>query len=124
MGPAENGKTLSKIYQASKIVIGNNITTTTAARAWETMLSGGFYMSNYVPEEEDISDIRKIVEIGKDMIMFYGKEDLIEKIKYYLEHEDERQIMIERGRKVALEKMTFDILMKRTLSEVAKRLEE
>lgn len=124
MGPAENGKTLSKIYQASKIVIGNNITTTTAARAWETMLSGGFYMSNYVPEEEDISDIRKIVEIGKDMIMFYGKEDLIEKIKYYLEHEDERQIMIERGRKVALEKMTFDILMKRTLSEVARRLEE
>ena len=81
-------------------------------------------MSNYVPEEEDISDIRKIVEIGKDMIMFYGKEDLIEKIKYYLEHEDERQIMIERGRKVALEKMTFDILMKRTLSEVARRLEE
>lgn len=124
MGPAENGESLSKIYQASKIVIGNNITTTTAARAWETMLSGGFYMSNYVPEEEDISDIRKIVEIGKDMIMFYGKEDLIEKIKYYLEHEDERQIMIERGRKVALEKMTFDILMKRTLSEVARRLEE
>lgn len=124
MGPAENGETLSKIYQASKIVIGNNITTTNAARAWETMLSGGFYLSNYIPEEEDFSDIRKIVEIGKDVIMFYGKEDLIEKTKYYLEHEDERQIMIERGRKVALEKMTFDILMKRTLSEVARRLEE
>lgn len=124
MGPAENGEMLSKIYQASKIVVGNNIMTTAAARAWETMLSGGFYLSNYIPEEEDVADIRKIVEIGKDVIMFYGKDDLLDKIRFYLEHGEERQIMIERGRKAALEKMTFDILMKRTLSEIAKRLEE
>lgn len=124
MGPAENGEILSKIYQASKIVIGNNIASTGAARAWETMLSGGFYMSNYIPEEEDVSDIRRIVEIGKDVVMFYGKNDLLEKIKYYLEHEEERQFMIERGRNVALEYMTFDKLMERTLYEVAIRLEE
>ena len=124
MGPAENGETLSKIYQASKIVIGNNVMTTAAARAWETMLSGGFYLSNYIPEEEDVTDIRKIVTIGEDVIMFYSREDLIEKLHYYLEHENERQEMIKRGRKAALEKMTFDILMKRTVEEVAKRLED
>ncbi len=124
MGPAQNGEMLSKIYQASKIVIGNNIMTTAAARVWETMLSGGFYLSNYIPETEDVTDIRKIVEIGKDVIMFYGKDDLLDKVRYYLDHEEERQVMIERGRKVALEKMTFDKLMQRTLTEVAKRLEE
>lgn len=124
MGPAENGEVLSKVYQASKIVIGNNIMSTAAARAWETMLSGGFYLSNYIPETEDVVDIRKIVEIDKDLIMFYGKDDLLDKIHYYLEHEEERQLMIERGREVALEKMTFDILMKRTLSEVTMRLDE
>lgn len=124
MGVAENGETLSKIYQASKIVIGNNIMTTTAARVWETMLSGGFYLGNYIPEEEDVSDIRKILEVGKDMIMFHGKEDLIEKIDYYLKNEKERKIMAERGKKFALEKMTYDILMKRTLSEIAKYLED
>ena len=91
-------------------------------RAWETMLSGGFYLSNYIPEEDDITDIRKIIEVGKDVIMFYDKEDLIEKIHYYLEHEDERSEMIQRGRKAALENMTFDILMERTLSEIAKRV--
>lgn len=124
MGPAENGETLSKIYQASKIVLGNNVMTTSAARAWETMLSGGFYMSNYIPEEEDVTDIRRIIEVGKDVIMFYDKEDLLQKIEYYLDHEEERQLMIERGREAALERMTFDITMKRTLDEVAKRLEE
>lgn len=124
MGPAQNGETLSKIYQASKIVIGNNIMTTAAARAWETMLSGGFYMSNYIPEENDDVDIRKILEVDKDVIMFYNREDLIQKLHYYLEHEEERQKMIERGRKAALEKMTYDILMKRVLKEIGERLEE
>lgn len=123
MGPAQNGETLSKIYQASKIVVGNNVQTTSAARAWETMLSGGFYMSNYIPPESDVTDIRKIIEADKDVVMFYNREDLIQKIHYYLEHEEARQEMIERGRKVALEKMTFDKLMERTLSEVARRLE-
>lgn len=118
MGSAENGETLSKIYQAAKIVIGNNVMTTAAARAWETMLSGGFYLSNYIPPEEDITDIRKIVEVGQDVIMFYGKDDLIKKIHYYLEYEEERQIMIERGRKAALENMTYDILMERMLQKV------
>lgn len=124
MGPAENGETLSKIYQASKIVIGNNIMTTSAARAWETMLSGGFYMSNYIPEEEDVTDIRKIIEVDKDVVMFFNREDLIEKLHYYLEHEEERKEMIRRGQKAALENMTFDILMKKVIEEVAERLEE
>lgn len=124
MGPAENGEILSKIYQASKIVIGNNIHTTGAARVWETMLSGGFYLSNYIPEEDDAVDIRKIIEVDKDVVMFYDRDDLIKKLHYYLEHEEERQEMIKRGREAALAKMTYDSLMKRVLKEVAERLEE
>ncbi len=124
MGPAENGETLSKIYQASKVVLGNNVLTTSAARAWESMLSGAFYMSNYIPESEDVTDIRRIIEVGQDVIMFYNKQDLIEKLHYYLNHEDERQKMIERGREAALKHMTYDALMQRTLKEVAERLEE
>lgn len=124
MGPAQNGETLSKIYQASKIVIGNNVLTTSAARAWETMLSGGFYISNYIPPQADITDLREIVKVGHDVEMFYNREDLIQKLHYYLEHEEERQKMIARGREAALGKMTFDILMKRTLQEVSARLEE
>ena len=124
MGSAENGEMLSKIYQVSKIVVGNNILTTSAARAWETMLSGGFYISNYIPEDKDAVDIRKIIEVGKDVVMFYNREDLIGKLHYYLTHEEERKIMIGRGRNAALKTMTFDILMKRALGEIEKRLEK
>lgn len=123
MGPAENGVMLSKIYQASRIVVGNNIMSTGAARAWESMLSGAFYLSNYIPPEEDVTDIRQIIEVNKDVVMFYNKEDFIEKLHFYLQHEQERQEMIAKGRAAALEKMTFDSLMKRVLDTVAERLE-
>ena len=69
MGPAENGETLSKIYQASKINIGNNIMTTSAARAWECMLSGGFYMSNFIPPDADVTDIRKILKLDRKSVV-------------------------------------------------------
>lgn len=124
MGPAENGETLSKIYQASKIVLGNNIMTTAAARAWESMLSGAFYLSNYIPPEDDITDIRKIVKENEELIMFYDKEDLLRKVDYYLTHEEERKRMAEIGRKAALERMTFDKLMEKVIEEIPKIIEK
>ena len=115
MGVAENGETLSKIYQSSKIVVGNNVHTTAAARAWEAMLSGAFYMSNYIPPEEDAVDIRKIIKANEELVMFYDKEDFLQKTEYYLTHEKERQKMIEIGRRAALERMTYDSLMNRVM---------
>ncbi len=122
MGPAENGETLSKIYQASKIVVGNNMRSTAAARAWESMLSGAFYMSNYIPPEEDCIDIRMIMKADEEVVMFYDKQDFLNKVEYYLSHEEERNRMAAIGQKVALERMTYDSLMKKVLKEVPERL--
>lgn len=121
MGIAENGEVLSKIYQCSKIVLGNNIKTTGAARVWESMLSGAFYLSNWIPQNEDAVDIRKILK-PEDFSMFKGKRDLLEKVNYYLTHEEERQEMIERGKEKALEKMTFDITCKRMIQAIKEQL--
>ena len=115
MGPAQNGEILSKILQSTKIVLGNNIMGTAAARVWESMLSGAFYMSNCVPPETDISDIRKLLREDEDFVMFHNRQDLLNKVEYYLSHEEERNQLAEKGRKVALEKMTYDVLMKRML---------
>ena len=122
MGPAQNGETLSKIYQASGIVLGNNVMTTAAARAWETMLSGGFYLSNYIPPEHDAVDIRKIMEPETEVAFFYDREDLLQKVSYYLHHEQERQRMIQTGRNAALERMTYDVMMKRVVAKAGERM--
>lgn len=122
MGPAQNGETLSKIYQASKIVMGNNIMTSAAARAWESMLSGAFYMGNFIPPKEDTVDIRKIMKEGEELVIFYDREDLLQKVEYYLNHEEERQRMAGIGHKAALERMTFDKLMQKMIREIPKRI--
>lgn len=124
MGPAKNGETLSKIYQCSKIVVGNNKQTTGAARAWESMLSGAFYMSNFIPPEADAVDIRKVMEPEKELVMFYDRDDLLRKVNYYLTHEEERRRMAETGHDIALEKMTFDGLMERVIREIPERVAE
>ncbi|MEG1595362.1 MAG: glycosyltransferase, partial [Lachnospiraceae bacterium] len=124
MGPAENGEELSKIYQASKINIGNNIMTTAAARAWECMLSGGFYLSNWIPEEADITDIRRIVKLGEDVDFFRTKEEFLQKIDFYLTHEDARRKMIEKGRAISLEKMTYKKLMERIMDTLKEKCNE
>lgn len=118
MGVAENGKELSLIYQCSKIVLGNNIMTTAAARAWETMLSGGFYMSNYIPPENDVCDIRNIMQIGTELVMFVDTKDMVDKIKYYLENEDERNKMILIGHEIAINKMTYESLCERMIDSI------
>lgn len=115
MGAAQNGEVLSKILQSTKIVLGNNVNATGAARAWESMLSGAFYMSNYVPPEADAVDIRKILKEDENLVVFHDKNDLLNKVGYYLTHEDERKQMAEKGRQAALEKMIYDALVKRML---------
>lgn len=115
MGAAQNGEVLSKISQSTKITLGNNHNVTGAARAWETMLSGAFYMSNYVPPQEDAVDIRKILQEGENLVVFHDKQDFLDKVAYYLSHDAERKQMAEKGRKAALEKMTYDALMQKML---------
>jgi len=121
MGVAENGEVLSKIYQASKIVLGNNIVTTAAARVWECMLSGGFYLSNYIPPECDVCDIRNYMSDGS-FEMFHNKAELIEKVHFYLENDTAREAMAKKGREEALNRMTYDVLMKKLIDVAPKYL--
>ena len=124
MGQAENGEVLSKILQSSKIVLGNNFFSTGVARAWESMLSGAFYMSNNVPENEDLVNIRTIMTENENLVIFYDKKDLLHKINFYLHNEKERKKMIENGRKRALETMTFDAAMIKTMNFIKKSQED
>lgn len=122
MGVAQNGEVLSKILQSTKIVLGNNYFISGAMRAWESMLSGAFYMGNYIPQEADLADIREILKEGENFIMFYNKKDLLDKVDYYLSHENERKQIAEKGRQVVLKTRTFDVLMKKLLVFLSRSL--
>lgn len=60
-------------------------------RDFEVPMSGGFYMVEYMEELEEF------FEIGKEIVCYAGPGDLAEKIKYYLNHEDEREFIRRAG---------------------------
>ncbi len=84
-----------KMYSRSKINLGFSVCGEThknsvpilqvRLRDFEIPMSGGFYMVEYMEELE------AFYEIGKEIVCYSGVDDLIEKIKYYLRHEPERE---------------------------------
>lgn len=86
-GYADYFNVMPKVFKASKINI--NITSRTIKsgiplRVFDVLGAGGFLITNYQ------SEIPDHFEMGKDLVCYENEEDLIAKIQYYLQHEDER----------------------------------
>lgn len=54
-------------------------------RDFEVPMSGGFYMVEYMEELEEF------FEVDKEIVCYADKDDLVNKIKYYLAHDGERE---------------------------------
>lgn len=65
-------------------------------RPIEIALCGGFVLSEYARGMENM------FEIGKEIDVFHTKEELVQKVKYYFENEEERKEIAKRGYKRAL----------------------
>ncbi len=70
-------------------------------RDFEVPMSGGFYMVEYMEELEEFFDI------GKEVVCYNGPDDLAEKIKYYLEHDNEREKIRKAGYERCLREHTW-----------------
>ena len=60
-------------------------------RNFEIPGCGGFLLTNYV------SHLEEFYEFGKEIVCFENKRDLLQKVRYYLSHEDEREEIARRG---------------------------
>ena len=72
-------------------------------RDFEVPMSGGFYMV------EAMEELAEFFEIGREIVCYEGMDDLVDKVKYYLAHETER----ERIRKAGHERCLRDHTWKR-----------
>ena len=90
-----------KIFNASKIILnfaesyGRNSRPQIKNRIFEVCMAGGFLLCEYVPGIEDF------FEIDKEIACFKNIDEAIDKIKYFLTHEDERKAIAQVGYKRA-----------------------
>jgi spore maturation protein CgeB len=95
IGGALSDLDLIQMYSRSKINLGFSSCGDThktgerilqvRLRDFEVPMSGGFYIVEYMEELEEFFNI------GKEIVCYTDKEDLAEKIKYYLKHDDDRE---------------------------------
>ena len=60
-------------------------------RAFDIMGCGGFLLSNF--QADFLDDFVP----GEDLVFYESKEDLLQKVDYYLDHEEERQAVAKNG---------------------------
>lgn len=100
MGYADYQKEVPLIFHNSRInlnVTSKTIESGIPQRIFDVLSCGGFCLTNYQPE------IAEYFEDGVDLVMYYSMEDLLEKVSYYLEHEEERAQIAENGHRKVME---------------------
>ncbi|MBU0533510.1 MAG: glycosyltransferase [Candidatus Omnitrophica bacterium] len=71
-------------------------------RHFEINACGGFQLSYYV------KGLEHFYTIGDEIALFVSPKDLVEKIRYYLEHKDEREAIAQRGQERTLQDHTME----------------
>ena len=97
------------VFAHSKInlnMTAPNIETGIPLRVFDILGAGGFLITDW---REDLKDC---FTIGKDLEVYDGIDDLLEKTDYYLKHEDKREKIAKHGFETVLKKHTYDIRLK------------
>ena len=82
-------------------VLSHKTTEQIKGRHFEICGCGGFQLTYYT------EDLEHHFEINREVAIYMKRDDLIEKIRYYLKHEDEREAIAEAGYRRALSEHTY-----------------
>ena len=112
LGTVDYYKDMPIIFNKSKINLNislKSILTGIPLRCIDIMGSGGFLLTNYQ------ADLFRHFEAGKHFDYFTDDDDLLRKIEYYLDHEDERMTIAETAMKLVKENHNLEDYLKEML---------
>lgn len=102
------GERVAEVFSRAKIILGTGLVghsssvLTLKLRDFDAPMSGALYITNHN------SDLEDLYVIGKEIITYKTTRECIEKIKYYLNHDNEREIIASAGRARAVRDHTWD----------------
>lgn len=91
----------AEMYCESKIVFNISHKDDINMRVFETLATKSFLLTNWIPT------LPELFEDGKHMVMYKTQEEMVEKAKYYISHDAEREAIAEAGQKEVLKNHTF-----------------
>jgi spore maturation protein CgeB len=114
-GYAQYNTDMPIIFRNSKINLNitlRSIQSGIPLRCMDIMGAGGFLLSNYQPE------LAEYFEVGKEVVLYESREDLMQKINYYLHHEEERQEIARCGQRKVEENYSYRKVLPKIFSTV------
>ncbi|MDR0220561.1 MAG: glycosyltransferase, partial [Lachnospiraceae bacterium] len=111
----------AKVFHLSKINLNislRSIETGTPLRVFDVMSVGGFMLSNYQRELEDL------FEVDKEIVLYESLEEMKEKIAYYLGHEDERKRIALAGWEKVKKHYSYPRVLEKMIAVVDKEIAE
>jgi spore maturation protein CgeB len=104
---------MPKVFRCSSINLNITVRTIKSGiplRVFDILGAGGFLITNY---QEDLCEY---FEIGKDLVIYENEEDLLNKVRYYLEHEEERKEIAKNGYNKVKQYHNYELRLKEILS--------
>ena len=93
---------MSVVFSLSKIVFNKSVKDDVNMRVFEALGCGSLLVTNQIGPGQDL-----LFKNGEHIVEYRSKRELIEKVDYYLHHEEERKKIAARGREEALRKHTY-----------------
>ncbi|MBL8030572.1 MAG: glycosyltransferase [Candidatus Doudnabacteria bacterium] len=81
-------------------------------RTFEIPACGGFMLT------QDADNLGEYYEDGKEVVIFKNEDDMIEKCKYYLSHENERVGIAKAGYKRTLKEHTYELRFREIFNKI------
>lgn len=104
----------SSVVQASLVNLGIDQDTTIdmghSARAYRIMCAGGCYLSTATKGLDVMfkaNGRNEEITADQELVLFYGHDDLVQKLDFLLEHDDIRESIAKNGQAAVLDKHTF-----------------
>ncbi|QDT76779.1 SPBc2 prophage-derived glycosyltransferase SunS [Gimesia maris] len=104
---------MAAIYSQSKVVFNRSILNDVNMRVFEGLCSGSLLITNDLTSNGQ----EELFQAGIHCVVYQNAEELIEKLHYYLEHDDIREQIAQAGRTRVLEAHTYQHRMERILSK-------
>ena len=113
MGTTDYYNEMPLVFHNSKINLNislRSIKSGIPLRCMDILGAGGFLLTNYQ------ADLCRHFTANEDFVYFEDEADLLQKIKYYLSHEDERTTIARNGYEKALEHYNYETVLSELFS--------
>lgn len=116
-GGANRETELNYVYNRSKVNLMISQVATLHVRIAECGMANAFIIIADHPQDKDWGPAREYYQEGKEVIFFNDCNDLLDKVRYYIEHEQERKEIASNLRQKVLATMSCDSVVKMILKK-------